>query len=260
MLAWMRIEVAAGTDVALRMAVSGVPVEEESLSVRAGGAERPVTEARDRFGNRLHRVRDLPAGTVEIRYGARVTNRGPSPRVAEITASEHLRSSRYCEVGRFAALSQEVVGRRRGILAARAVVDWVHGHLEYVPGSSSIRHCAYTSYLARRGVCRDFAHLTATLLRAAGIPARCTTVYAPGLDPMDFHLVVEALIDGRWLVLDATGLAPREAMVPISTGRDAADTAHLTTLAGDVTLTGSRVRAVADPAPGRPVTEPISLR
>ena len=64
---------------------------------------------------------------------------------------------------------------------------------------------------------------------------------------MDFHLVVEALVDDTWQVVDATHLAPRASMVRIATGQDAADTAFMTTLAGNVTLTGIQVTAVVDP-------------
>ena len=39
-------------------------------------------------------------------------------------------------------------------------------------------------------------------------PARVVSVYAPGLYPMDFHAVAEALVDGQWRVVDATLLAP----------------------------------------------------
>ena len=86
-------------------------------------------------------------------------------------------------------------------------------------------------------------------------------MYAPGLDPMDFHLVVEALIAGQWQVVDATHLAPRASMVRIATGQDAADTAFMTTLAGNVTLTGIRVTAVVDPQlPVERVGEAVVLR
>jgi hypothetical protein len=57
-------------------------------------------------------------------------------------------------------------------------------------------------------------------------------VYAPGLDPMDFHLVVETALDGGWWVWDATRLAPRGALARIATGRDAADVAFATVLTG----------------------------
>ena len=71
-------------------------------------------------------------------------------------------------------------------------------------------------------------------------------VYAPGLSPMDFHAVVEARVDGRWQVLDATRLAPRPSLVRIATGRDAADTAFATTLAGDAELLLIEVTAYTD--------------
>jgi transglutaminase-like putative cysteine protease len=251
--AWMRADVREGTDVALLVAVSDAPVAEESLSARAGGAEHPVTEARDRFGNRLHLLHGLPGGEVEIVYDARGIGPATAPRAPEADSVEadavlHLHPSRYCEVDEFTRRAQEIVGEREGAAALDAVVDWVHGHLDYVPGSSTITDSARSTFLARRGVCRDYAHLTATLLRAAGIPARCSSVYAPGLSPMDFHLVVEALVEGRWLVVDSTHLAPRASMVRIATGQDAADTAFMTTLAGDVALTGIQVTAVVDPA------------
>jgi DnaK suppressor protein len=62
---------------------------------------------------------------------------------------------------------------------------------------------------------------------------------------MDFHLVAETAIDGRWRVWDATRLAPRPAMVRIATGRDAADVAFATVLGGAVSMTTMEITAVA---------------
>lgn len=262
--AWMRAEVAAGTDIALLVAVAAAPVAGESLSVLAGGAEHTVEEARDRFGNRMHLLRALPAGDVEIRYTADGVTPAPIPPAARADPGDavtHLRASRYCEVDEFTAIAEEIIGSHRGAGAVRAVADRVHDHLSYVPGSSTIADSARTTYLSGQGVCRDYAHLTATLLRAGGIPARCAAVYAPGLTPMDFHLVVEALVDQQWMVLDATRMAPRASMVRIATGQDAADTAFMTTLAGDVTLTGIEVTAVVDPElPRERPDQPLMLR
>jgi transglutaminase-like putative cysteine protease len=259
--AWMRAEVAAGTDVALLVAVSSAPFAQERLTVHAEGVEHPVTETRDRFGSRLHLVQGLPEGTVEIVYEARGIGAAEVPSAGEADAVLHLRPSRYCEVDEFDKVAAEVIGERSGAEALDAVVDWVHDHLDYVPGSSTITDSARSTYLSRQGVCRDYAHLTATLLRAGGIPARCSSVYAPGLSPMDFHLVVEALIEGEWLMVDSTHLAPRASMVRIATGQDAADTAFMTTLAGNVTLTGIQVTAVVDPSLPREVPrERVVLR
>jgi hypothetical protein len=63
---------------------------------------------------------------------------------------------------------------------------------------------------------------------------------------MDLHAVVETELDGQWWVWDATGLAPRQSLVRIATGRDAADTALATVVSGQATLRALEVMAVAD--------------
>jgi transglutaminase-like putative cysteine protease len=113
--------------------------------------------------------------------------------------------------------------------------------------------------LARQGVCRDFAHVCVALLRGLDIPARVVSVYAPGVKPMDFHAVAEAWVDGTWRVVDATALAPRESLVRIATGRDAADTAFLSILSGRAELVELDVMAVVDDFPGDDMTELASI-
>lgn len=126
------------------------------------------------------------------------------------------------------------------------MVAWVHERIAYVSGSSTGTDSALDTLLARQGVCRDFAHLSIALLRALGVPARLAAVYAPGLSPMEFHAVCEALVDGAWWVVDATQLAPRQSLLRVATGRDAADTAFLTSFGAAVTLDAIEVTAVAD--------------
>jgi transglutaminase-like putative cysteine protease len=119
-------------------------------------------------------------------------------------------------------------------------------------GASRPVDTAVDTLLTGQGVCRDYAHLTITLLRALEIPARLAAVYAPGLSPMDFHAVVEADIDGTWCVVDPTRLAPTSSLVRICSGRDAADTAFLTTLGGVAkfeTMTVTATTAGSLPAP-----------
>ena len=89
--------------------------------------------------------------------------------------------------------------------------DWIRAEMDYVPGSSDATTTAADAFVARQGVCRDFAHLMASFARAAGVPARLTSAYAWRLDPPDFHAVVEVWLDGAWHLLDATGLAPPKA-------------------------------------------------
>ena len=89
-------------------------------------------------------------------------------------------------------------------------------------------------------------HAAAPALRAVNVPARVVSVYAPGLSPMDFHAVAEAYVDGQWRVVDCTLLAPRQSLVRIATGRDAADIAFLDNHQGAITLTKMEVTAVVD--------------
>ena len=66
---------------------------------------------------------------------------------------------------------------------------------------------------------------------------------------MDFHAVAEAWIEDGWQVVDATTLAPRSTLVRIATGRDAADSAFLTTISGRVDLIDMEVMAIVDELP-----------
>jgi hypothetical protein len=78
------------------------------------------------------------------------------------------------------------------------------------------------------------------------IPARLVAVYAPGLSPMDFHAVAEACLDGAWYVVDGTLLAPRQSLVRIATGRDAADTSFLSSYGAPVSLGPLTVTATVE--------------
>jgi hypothetical protein len=63
-----------------------------------------------------------------------------------------------------------------------------------------------------------------------------------------------------WRVVDATCLAPRQTLVRISNGRDAADTAFLDNHRGAITLNKSTVTAVVDgPFPNDDIGELVSL-
>ena len=48
------------------------------------------------------------------------------------------------------------------------------------------------------------------------------------LEPPDFHAVVDVWLDGRWRLVDASGLAPVEGLVRIAVGRDATDISFMT--------------------------------
>jgi len=123
---------------------------------------------------------------------------------------------------------------------AAGICDWIHDHIAYVGGSSGETCSATDTFERREGVCRDFAHLAIAFCRAMSVPARYATFYSYQLQPPDFHACVEVFIDGWWLLLDATRLAPLNGLVRIATGRDAADVA-VCTIFGNPELTYSAV-------------------
>lgn len=189
----------------------------------------------------------LPPGSHTIEYQAVFPPAAAKAQpVTETDRIVALRPSRYCpsdRAGGFAA--REFADGGDTAATVRAITGWVYDHLTYTAGSSVSTTDALETLLSGAGVCRDYAHLVATLCRAVNVPARVAAVYAPGLSPMDFHLVVETAIDGAWYVWDATRLAPRQSLVRIATGRDAADTALATTLSGVLTMPEMTVTAVA---------------
>ena len=222
----------AKVEESLRVSCDGVPLEAREILVHGEG--------------RVHLVRPAP-GMVTVEYEATMTGTAdPSP-VSEADRIRYLRPSRYAESDRLATMAQaEFAGITGAGDLLAAVSSWVGSRLYYVPGSSGPTDGAVDTMLQRQGVCRDYAHLVIALLRGLDVPARLAAVYAPGLDPMDFHAVAEAVVGDHWRVVDATLLAPRSSLVRIATGRDAADTAFLSTYGGAADLLESEVSAVID--------------
>ncbi|HWD04901.1 MAG TPA: transglutaminase family protein [Amycolatopsis sp.] len=223
------------------ISVAAVHADADELAVSGAGCPRV---AEFDHGTRAA-VYDLPAGEHHVTYhGERTLQRTAAEPVTLADFARYLRPSRFCPADRMAGLELPEGDDR---VRVRAVADHVHERLDYVPGAREGRDAAEV-LRAGVGACRDFAHACVALCRAAGIPARFTTVYAPGLSPMDFHAVFEAGVGGRWVVFDATRRAPRQTMLRIATGRDAADTAFLTPLGCELEFLGATVFATADGA------------
>jgi transglutaminase-like putative cysteine protease len=222
--------------------IAAVRAATSKLNALAGGTALDVTLLPDG-----EHYLQAPAGRVEVTYEASVPVAGTFD--ATVTAVDRivaLRPSRYCPSDRLGGFAYKEFGAAADATAAvRMITDFVFGHLVYTGGSSGPTTDAVDTLLSGAGVCRDYAHLVATLCRAINVPARVAAVYAPGLFPMDFHLVVETALDGVWRVWDATRLAPRPTLLRIATGRDAADTALATTLSGVLTMPDTQITAIA---------------
>lgn len=257
---WLTFETDAEASIALQVAVApsaGVLVQERLVLTIDDRPVAPAAELVGELGGRIHVV-EPGAGTLRLTYEATLdpatapssatSPAGGSPELArDPRAIAALHPSAYCRSDLLAGFAAAELGAlREQPDLPQAVASWVFERLAYEPGASGPLDSAVHTLLTNAGVCRDFAHLAITLLRALGLPARLVAVYAPGLTPMDFHAVVEVFADGGWHVLDPTRLAPRPTLVRIATGRDAADTAFATTLRGSAELVASDVSAVTD--------------
>lgn len=244
--AHMELDLSGETDMVFSMAVAaGAQVAAESISFTIDTRSYDAAEVVDRHGTRLHRFAAGP-GRMTVDYSATVVGRTQAAPADELDPIIYLRPSRYCESDSLLPTARYEFAGLQGHELLTAVTLWVWERLAYVPGSSLVTDGAARTLMARRGVCRDYAHLVIALLRALDVPARMAAVYAPGLSPMDFHAVAEAFVDGEWWLVDATRLAPRQSMLRISTGRDAADIAFLTNHRADLTLQRLEVLAVVD--------------
>lgn len=214
---------------------------------------------RDAFGNRCERL-TIPAGASRLVYEAQVELTSARDRVApgtpetpiEALPDEHigyLMPSRFCQPDELGHEAWQRFGEHPpGWERVQAIVDFVHGHLEWVAGSSNPWTTAADVFRARQGVCRDFAHLAISFCRALNIPARYVFGYIPEIDvplpaePMDFAAWFEVYLDGAWHTFDARNNRRRVGRVVVGRGRDAVDVALITSF-GPVTLTEFEVRA-----------------
>ncbi|HWF56605.1 MAG TPA: transglutaminase family protein [Solirubrobacteraceae bacterium] len=237
------------------------PCPQVGLSIEEERWETPAFHHTyvDGYGNRCERFA-LPQGDARIAYDARVRLQHPAdlivPDARETPVAElpdavlnYVMPSRFClpdELGheawqRFGELAP-------GWQRVQAIVDYVHGHLQWVAGASNPWTTAVDAYRAGQGVCRDFAHLAITFCRALNIPARYVFGYLPDEDgslaeeEMDFAAWFEAYLDGRWHTFDARNNTPRVGRVVVGRGRDAVDVALITSF-GALTLTDFEVRA-----------------
>jgi transglutaminase-like putative cysteine protease len=140
----------------------------------------------------------------------------------------YLMPSRYCPSDPFQTFVEAEVGTLQRGARVVAIRDWIEAHFTYLSGVSSAATTALESFVMRQGVCRDFAHVMITLVRASAIPARFASAYAPDVKPQDFHAVPEVFLDGTWYLIDPTGMAKSDDIAKIGVGRDAADVSFLT--------------------------------
>lgn len=213
----------------LKITHDGEPVDWEYVDGRHGQREiRVATQAGD------------------LSFSVRAEIDGQAPAAEPEDTDRYLQPSRYVDVDAVRAFASERFGGAETRVAVEAIVRWIGRSFEYRPELSEIDDTSTQSLKKSGGMCRDYAHVTAALCRALDIPARYVSVYAPQLQPQDFHAVTEVFVDDGWWLVDATFLAPRAGMIRIATGLDAGETAWATNSGSGVTMRALRVDATSD--------------
>lgn len=209
---------------------------EECLSIRPSMPVRTFSD--ERSGNRFVRL-DAPKGLLSVNYHARVEV-NTRPHLVHLNdcpvsaipdgVLRFLMPSRYCESDVLRRAALQLFGDfPHGLSRVRAIENWLHESIEYMPGSGKSTTTAQEVFVQRAGVCRDFAHLGITLCRALNIPARLVVGYVHFAEPpQDFHTVFEAWLDHQWVLFDGTKKASVDRLVRVGTGLDAKDVAFAT--------------------------------
>ena len=205
----------------------------------------------DIYGNPCQRL-SLPAGDSTIRFDALVTVPDATEEVAwdapETPVTElpddaliYTMPSRYVLPDVLGDEAWDTFGSLPpGYSRVQAVVNHVNANLTFQMGTSTPQTTAADVWAAKRGVCRDFAHVSLSFLRALNIPARYVFGYLPDMDvtpsaePMDFAAWIEVYLGGTWFTFDPRNNAARKGRVLIGRGRDALDVAMVTTFGGPV--------------------------
>ena len=232
------------TDVLLQFEAAAIPEQTllETDTWVTKGEHFARIPAQDAIGERVW-IR--AEGRYDVRYKARVAvERLPAgigrlerlpPHELPGEAVQYLFDSRYCPADRFQSFVEAEFGKHDGGARIVAMRDWIESGFAYEPGSSTATTTGLDSFIERRGICRDFAHVIIMLARASGIPARFVSCFAPEVTPPDFHAVAEVFLKdptipggGAWFLVDATGMARPEEIVKIGVGRDAADVSFMT--------------------------------
>jgi transglutaminase-like putative cysteine protease len=230
--------------------------------VRHEWSTRPLTSSRsyiDRFGNTCRRL-TFPPGELTLRFDADVLVSEQvdardfyAPEVVPADLPDDALAftlpSRFCQSDILGDVAWRNFGHLPpGMSRVQAVCDFVHEHIKFCGESSSPTKSAVDVYQSGEGVCRDFAHLMITFLRALNIPACYAFGYLPDIgvppptDPMDFCAWTEVYLGGRWYTFDPRNNQTRAGRVLIGRGRDAVDVAMVTSYGGPE-LTEMTVRA-----------------
>lgn len=134
------------------------------------------------------------------------------------------------------ALAKKIVGDSTDVKAASlAIRKYVHDQMRPNAGIGVLRD-AREVLETKEGVCRDYAILTATLLRSAGIPARVASGLVNWDGSFFYHAWAEAWAGDRWIGLDSTAEPNQITPAHVKLGEGSVETAFTFTFLDKVRL------------------------
>ena len=218
--------------------------------------EIPHDTYADSFGNRRTRLL-APAGPLTLWSDCVVENSGaPDPydwnarqnEIIDLPADTlaYLTPSRYVDSDGMIERAWALFGKTPpGWARVQEICNWVHNNMTFGYHFGRPDKTATDALREHTGVCRDFAQLAVGFCRAMNIPARYASGYmgdigVPPSGPGDFCAWFEVFLEDRWYTLDARHNTPRIGRVLMVHGRDAADSAMITSF-GSYDLTFFRV-------------------
>ena len=217
------------------------------FSVRTDPEGR-LFEFTDPFGNTAHFLdRPRPHARFEVKARSRVEV-GPlasAPERLEPGATEALRRavqtpelwplanpSRFVRpspaLEKFMAAHDIALGEDP-LVSARALCAKLHDVFEYIPGHTRVDSPIEEILETGRGVCQDYAHVMASIMRGWGVPCRYVSGYlgpeAAGEATGESHAWVECWFPGvGWTGFDPTNnIEGGERHVRVAVGRDYTD-------------------------------------
>jgi transglutaminase-like putative cysteine protease len=202
-------------------------VREHALEVRCDGGPATVSQERDSFGNRVHRILAARVErSIEFEAHYRVEQATPLRNAWDIRRYLSLTPLTTPDA-RLREAAQAVRSAAGPGAAARALAEraheWAASALTWQFGITSYRTSAAAALEIGKGVCQDYAHVLLTVLRLLEIPARYVSGHLPGAGPP--HAWVEALVGPDQVIgLDPSGarLTGPEYLT-VAVGRDFAD-------------------------------------
>jgi transglutaminase-like putative cysteine protease len=238
----------------------GQVVRRAALSISPAPAERRETV--DFFSNRIcHFALDRPHDELIVRLEAEVEVAPAEPYFAALTPpAEEVRLLAVASgdlgpdspvhglfaspsvpldasITRYAALS--FPARRPVLEGAIELMKRIKGDFAYVVGATDADTSPSDAFVAKKGVCQDFAHVMIAGLRGLALPARYVSGYLrteppPGRERLEgadaTHAWVEVWCGGEagWVGLDPTnGIVAGEDHLVLAIGRDYSDVSPL---------------------------------